>query len=72
MDYFSTLGAPEHRSLAEALGPQPSLAYWVHLLTRGGRYRFPPDPSNRFCPYMGHATLCRGLQVPLHLKASNA
>ena len=39
MDYFSTLGAPEHSSLAEALGPQPSLAYWgdsgVHLLTRG-------------------------------------
>ena len=26
MDYYSTVGAPEHRSLAEALGPQPSLA----------------------------------------------
>ena len=35
MDYFSTLGAPEHRSLAEALGPQPNLAYWGPLTDKG-------------------------------------
>ena len=32
----------------------------VHLLTRGWRYLFPPDPSNRFSPCMGHVTLQRG------------
>jgi hypothetical protein len=35
VDYFSTLGAPKHRSLAEALGPQPSLAYRVTLTDKG-------------------------------------
>ena len=35
MDYLSALGAPEHRSLAEALGPQPSLAYRVTLTDKG-------------------------------------
>ena len=33
----------------------------VHLLTRGERYLFPPDQSNRVSPYMAHVTLQRVL-----------
>ena len=29
------MGAPEHRSLAESLGPQPSLAYWGPFTDKG-------------------------------------
>ena len=41
----------------------------VHILPRDGRYLIPPDPSNRLFPHWT-MLLCRGLQVPLHLKAS--
>ena len=63
MDYFSTLGAPEHRSLAEALGPLPSLAYWGPLTEKGREVSLPTRSKLQVFLPTWAMLLCRGLQV---------